>query len=205
LEIPYDESLKKIFLSTFEEADLKYKKDAAYLLRMFGDIDTLTAFIKYIGLDYEIDETIKHKLIENAEIIYPKLVELIGEQPSNLLSLLNLCKELNDNTQKSAYEKLTDLEKQNFCNNLSNCLKNTDEEIRRVSMELLFELNEEFALLFVDIMLNDENMWNRYKLAEILEKMPFEKTKNILTLMLKDSEEMISQKAKEILDSNEKK
>ena len=66
-------------------------------------------------------------------------------------------------------------------------------------MELLFTTDQNIAILFIDKMLDDDNMWNRLKLLEILSNTNLPEAESALVRMSNDPEEMISERAKFIL------
>ena len=66
-------------------------------------------------------------------------------------------------------------------------------------MELLFHTDVENAFLFIDTMIEDDNLWNRLKLLEILDGVAGEKATEVLKKLADDPEEMINERAKMIL------
>ena len=63
------------------------------------------------------------------------------------------------------------------------------------SLEILFTLDLETALMFVDSMVSDENMWNRIRLVELLEQYPIEAIEIPLQKLTKDEDEMVRDRA----------
>ena len=66
-------------------------------------------------------------------------------------------------------QSLNELEIRSLIEQLTVQLTNPDEEVRATSMELLFFLDAETALMFRDTMLEDTVSWNRLKLLEIIQ------------------------------------
>jgi len=62
-------------------------------------------------------------------------------------------------------------------------------------MEILFYVDPETALLFTDSMLEDENVWNRLRLVELIENLPNENVINVLEKLTKDEDEMVRDRA----------
>ncbi len=56
------------------------------------------------------------------------------------------------------------------------------------------------ALLFTDTMLEDDDMWNRMRLLEILETINDERSFEAIKQLSKDSEEMIAERAEYFLN-----
>ena len=90
---------------------------------------------------------------------------------------------------------------QNLLNGIAENLTNSDEEARKTSMELLFVLDVETGLLFLDTMLEDDNMWNKIRLLEMLEEVNDERADNALRTLSGDQESMISERAATILEN----
>jgi len=68
-------------------------------------------------------------------------------------------------------------------------------------MELLFLLDTESALLFIDAMIVDENLWNRLRLLEILDNIYSPDVTGFIEKFSNDPEEMVKERAAEILSS----
>jgi HEAT repeat protein len=95
-------------------------------------------------------------------------------------------------------EYLTGIEKRKLTDSLSNCLTNPDEIVRITSAELLFSIDQETTLLFLDTMINDENIWNRVRLLDLLVELDNPIAYEALERLSNDPEEMVSEKAKEM-------
>jgi HEAT repeat protein len=199
-DIPFDERMKNSILETLVDAELKYKKVAAYLVMIFNDPDIILASLQVYGADYELDETLKPKFFENAKLILTKSHEIINKSPHNLLALLSLLKEL---VEYNPYirEEFSPLELRNLTDSISTCLQHPDEEIRQVSIDLIFLIDIKMGILFIDVMIEDDNMWNRLRLPDILETIDLPESTAALKRLSEDSEEMVSQRAKEILSN----
>jgi HEAT repeat protein len=199
-DIPFDERMKNSILETLVDAEFKYKKVAAYLVMIFNDPETIIASLQVYGSDYELDETLKPKFFEHAKLILTKAHEVINNEPHNLLALLNLLKELVE-YNPNIREEFSPLELRNLTDSISTCLQHPDEEIRQVSIDLVFLIDIKMGLLFIDVMIEDDNMWNRLRLPDILETIDLPESTEALKRLSDDPEEMVSQRAKEILSN----
>ena len=94
---------------------------------------------------------------------------------------------------------LDEIAKHKLAQSLSDCLNDSDEMIRIAAAELLFRISPETAFLFLDMLVNDENMWNRIKLLDLLAEYDHPETVKVLKELSNDFEEMVADKAKEIL------
>jgi HEAT repeat protein len=94
---------------------------------------------------------------------------------------------------------LTDLEIRNYIETLSNLLTHPDEEVRSSSMELLFFLDTETALIFSDTMLEDTVSWNRLRLLEIIQYGEDQRIIQLIKTLANDSDEMVRENALNIL------
>ena len=72
------------------------------------------------------------------------------------------------------------------------------DRVRIAAAELLFRIDTETALLFLDTMISDENFWNRIRLLDMISEMDRPEVIEALEKLSQDSEEMVSDKAKEI-------
>jgi HEAT repeat protein len=199
-DIPFDERMKNSILETLVDAELKYKKVAAYMVMIFNDPEIILASLKVYGSDYELDETLKPKFFENAKLILTKAHEVINNTPHNLLHLLNLLRELVE-YNPNIREEFSPLELRNLTDSISTCLQHPDEEIRQISIDLIFMIDVKMGLLFIDVMIEDDNIWNRLRLPDILESINLPEATSALKRLSEDSEEMVSQRAQEILSN----
>jgi HEAT repeat protein len=198
-DVPYDERMKNLILLTIAEAEIKYKKAAAQLVSEFNDSDVVAACLNIYGEDAELDETLKPKFFENRNFLLSKLNGVINSVPKNLRHILSLIKEIYEDDPGQITSSISQIELRSLLNSFVNCLNNSDEEIRRTSAELLFLLEPSTALMFVDKMIEDDNLWNKLKLLELLESNPGEESLAALVKLSEDQEEMISERASMIL------
>jgi len=196
LDIPFDNKMKSLLMYTINEGTLENKKVAFDLIDSFDDKDILFASLSIYGEDPELDEMIKSKLFRNAEYIYREISKVINSKQKNLRQILNLF------IQSIAYVveyqipvNITMVEVRSITQAVSGLLENSDEEVRRASMEILFYVDPETALLFTDSMLEDENVWNRLRLVELIENLPNENVINVLEKLTKDEDEMVRDRA----------
>lgn len=199
LDVPYDERLKNLILLTIAEADIKYKKAAAQLVSEFNDRDVVIACLNIYGEDAELDETLKPKFFENCNLLLSKMNEVINSEPKNLLFILSLIKEIFDDNPRLVTSSISQIEQRSLLDSFVKCLNNSDEEIRRTAAELLFLFEPSTALMFVDKMIEDDNLWNKLKLLELLESNPGEESLAALTKLSEEQEDMISERARMIL------
>ncbi len=195
LDLPFDESIKNSILYTLLEAEQKYKRAAASLITVFDDKDILDALLKIYGSDFETDENIKPAFFQLSSIVYPKVANLIKQAPENLKNLLWLLKELGEFNNFENLNELSELDKRSLSDAFILCLDNPDEEVRRTSVELLFAVNLETALVFVDSMIEDDNIWNRLKILELLENVFDPRVNDVFKKLMNDPEEMIKERA----------
>lgn len=199
LDIPFDESMKNSLLSTLLEGEIKHKKAAAELITAFQDKEIIGASLKIYGLDEEIDYKLKEKFFESTSYLYTKLIELLKLNPANSNKLLDLLKEVITADGGESISQLSVLEMRTLCDVFTTFLEHTDEEVRRNSIELLFYLGMDTALMFIDTMANDDNYWNKLRVVEILESIDDERATEGLRLFSEDPEEMVRERALEAL------
>ena len=199
LDVPFDEKLKQAIIKTLDESDIEYKRAAADMINGYFDEDMLDVCIKIYGSDPEIDLKISAYFYESPEIFCTKVTEVLSQSPYNTKSLLQLVKMLLEQDEEILSGSIAEIDKQKLNEVLYKNLENPDEETRIIAMELLFKSDIDTALMFLDTMLNDDNMWNRLYLLEVLESINEEKVIPGISKLAEDPEEMISERAKFLL------
>jgi len=187
LEIPFDEIFKRKVLDTIYEADEQYKKSAVYLLLPYNDKETIKAFLHVYGFDPELDEIIKDKFFNNIKAAAEVFEEFIESEPENLEDLLGVVEELYQYPDFDLKDYLSALEIQSLINTLADVLDSPNEEVRKSAMNLMFKIDFNSATLFVDKMLQDENLWNKLFLIDLLEQN--ELNEDVINALKKYSEE----------------
>ncbi|MBI3124889.1 MAG: HEAT repeat domain-containing protein [Ignavibacteriales bacterium] len=196
LDIPYDNRMKSLLMYTISEGTLEHKKIAFNMIETFEDKDILFTSLHLLGEDYELDEMIKSKLFGTCEYIYYEISRVINSKPKNLRHVLNMFQQIISYVNEYQIQiEVPMLELRGITQSISGLLNHSDEEVRRASMEILFTLDLETALMFVDSMVSDENMWNRIRLVELLEQYPIEAIEIPLQKLTKDEDEMVRDRA----------
>lgn len=202
LDIPFDNRMKNLLIYTINEGNPDHQRTAFSMIESFDDSDILTAGLNLLGRDYELDEMIRSKIYSNASFIYREVAKIIHPASENLRNVVNLF------ASTVSYVKdfqininISILELRGIVHTMSGLLDHHDEEVRKSAMEILFNLDPESALLFVDTMANDENMWNRLRLLEILELIGGENSNSAILKLAGDPDEMIRERAEYIVNS----
>jgi len=203
LDIPFDNKMKNLLMSTITEESPEHKKVAFSLIDSFDDKDILCASMNMLGEDYELDEMIRSKMFRNVEYIYHDIPRILNQNPSNLRNILNLF--INAISYVDEYQiqlNISMLEIRNIVHAITGLLSHFDEEVRRSAMEIIFNMDADSALLFIDTMISDENTWNRLRLLELLENIQEEKFNLSITKLTNDVDDMVRERA--ILIANAK-
>lgn len=199
LDIPFDERMKNLILNTIYDADTQYKKTAAKLVTAFDSEEIMPACIKLLGDDFETDEIIKPKVFEAPREFFKLVPSYIHVNPTNLKSILELSAELLEAEKSNNQELISPLQVREFADACTKCLENPDEEIRKLGIEILFTIDQGIALLFLDRMLEDNSIWNKLRLLEILYEINSREAEQGILALANDNEVMISERAKSIL------
>ena len=194
-DIPFDERMKKLILQTILDASTEYKKIATSLLSIFNDKETLTVYLKIFGDDGEIDEIVSPRFWENPGLVVEIIAEMLSRKPNNIKPLLNLLKDVIQLDGEEKYSSMPSLQLRNLTDALSQYLSDHDEEVRMLSLEMLFILDKNVAVLFINDFSEDNNIWNRLKLVEILGEVDHPKADEVLLKLSNDPEEMIKERA----------
>ena len=197
LEVPFDERIKKCVLDTIINAEPRYQIVAAHLVTVFDDPEILYACLSIYGLDSELNEVLFDKFMENKGLIVSKLYTVIDNNNNYLSAILDLLQNILS-YDSECLTSLGELERRRLTESLSQSLTNSDEGVRIAAAELLFRIDTETALLFLDTMISDENFWNRIRLLDMISEMDRPEVIEALEKLSLDSEEMVSDKAKEI-------
>jgi|YelNatPaOPRAMG01_1025707.scaffolds.fasta_scaffold00063_77 HEAT repeat protein len=198
-DIPFDEKMKKSILNTIYEAEIDYQIPAVNLVLAFDDEEVINACLSVYGKNFELDEIIKPKIIEKPLFTLTAIPNLLNQNPFNLRNLLELLKDMIVFECLQCKNLLSNLQMRNLTDAISKCLDDSDEEARKLALELLFLLDESFAVLFLDKMVEDNNMWNRLKLLEMLENVRMPEADLALHKLAEDREEMISERAQFVI------
>ncbi len=202
IEIPFEEKFKSKLLETIYEGDSQYKQAAIYLALNFDDKEVLESLFAAIGEDPEMDEIVKDKLFNNLEQSLEIFCDYISKQPKNLFAVLSAFESLFEFPEFHPANYLTPITLKSLENELENMLDNPNEEIRKTVMNLLFKMDAEEALLFLDKMMKDENIWNKLYLMDILETVPLNETVVEKLLKFRETEdEMIRERINELLSA----
>lgn len=197
LDIPFDERVKKCVLDTILNSEPQYQIIAAHLVTVFDDPETLFACLSIYGLNQELNEVLHEKFMNSKKVILNRIHNVIDNSNKYLPTVLELLQNIIQSDAKEL-EYLTGIEKRKLTDSLSNCLTNPDEIVRITSAELLFSIDQETTLLFLDTMINDENIWNRVRLLDLLVELDNPIAYEALERLSNDPEEMVSEKAKEM-------
>jgi HEAT repeat protein len=197
LEVPFDDKIKKCVLDTIINAEPRYQIVAAHLVTVFDDPEILFACLSIYGIDMELNELLYGKFMENKNVIISRLYNVIDSSNKHLVSVLELLTSMIQDEQL-VLKELSVLDKRRLTESLSNSLTNPDEVVRILAAELLFMIDTETALLFVDTMIADENFWNRMRLLDILSEIEHPLAMESIERLVSDPEEMVREKSKEI-------
>jgi HEAT repeat protein len=201
LDVPFDEKVKTAILNTIYDAQPEYKKAAIYLLKEFNDKEILSACLKSMGYDFELDEILRAKILSNSEQAVLSFPATLKSDLKNAEIILGLVDDVIKSLDKPVTTILNGLHLRSFIDSLSNYLNHPDEEARRLAMNLLFKIDSKTAVLFVDKMLNDDNLWNKLLLIDNLASMNDDSSLTLLYKLSKDAEIMVSKRASEIISA----
>lgn len=197
-DIPFDEKVKRALIIMLNHKESDYRKVGAKLLDEFDDNDIISEALKHYGIDSEFDGVIYHKLLLNKELVLKHINNLIKTDIPNIASLLKLIDEFIQHEPKVLSE-IDKIQLHKITDSVSRCLKHTDEMVRLYAVELLFKLDVDTAILFLDDEFLNENFWIKIRLTELLEDLNHPSVFDFLEKLSEDENEMVSERAKEIL------
>lgn len=197
-DIPYDEKMKRALLSLLSHKENDYRKIGAKLLNEFDDAEIIEAALNNYGSDPEYDGIIYHKLILNKEIVLKQVSILIKNEAKNISNLLKLIDEFIQ-LEPELIKEMNEFEIHKLMDSISRCLNHSDELVRLYALELLFKLDADIAVMLIDNDFLNENFWIKLRLVELLEGINNQYSDSILEKLSEDENEMVSNRAKEIL------
>ncbi len=200
LELKSDYALKNSLIDTLENADLQYKKAAVRLISLFNDKEIIERVLSIFGKEEEIDYKLREYFSCNLVDFFVQTAKYLKQEPQNIKEIINLIKEMIQFDGGISFQSLDEFELRSYVEEFSNQLTNPDEEVRALSMELLFYLDVETALIFSDTMLEDSVSWNRMRLLEIIHDLENEKIVELIKTLATDSDDMIKESAQTVLN-----
>ena len=201
LDVPYDEQTKIKILATLTDGEKNYRVAASALIVTFKDEDALNACLQIYGVDWEVDANILPYLCQNGEVTLRLIMDNLLTRKDNLRPVLELLKNFLIEWNGTSLSKLAETEVVNLCDSLSLHFSHSDEEVRKLAMELLFMMRPEMALVFFDRMSSDTVLWNRLRLIELVEQYFPELVKEYLSVFENDPDEMIRERVQWALQS----
>lgn len=198
LDVPFDEKIKRALLVMLAHKENEYRKIGAKLLNEFDDEEIISEALKHYGNNDEYDGIIYHKLLLNKELVLKQIIELIKSQVPNISGLLKLIDEFSQH-EPDFMKSINEVESHKLLDAISRCLKHSDEIVRLYAVELLFRLDADTAILLLDDEFLNENFWIKIRLTELLEEINNPNVISFLEVLTEDENEMVSQRAKEIL------
>lgn len=196
-ELPYNEKIKRAVLLLLNQNEIENIKVVIQYLSSDEDPEILYEILRYYGKDEEVDFIIYKKILNDIHTsltIFPLILASNPKNLVNLLSLINLVLENNSDivssTNKILLHKMID--------SVSRCLTHSDEMVRLISVEILFKLDLETALILLDDEFLNVNFWIKYRLLEMVETFNHPKIDELLLKLSEDDNEMIRQKANEV-------
>ncbi|NOX18500.1 MAG: HEAT repeat domain-containing protein [Chlorobi bacterium] len=199
LDVPFDENMKNAILSTLLEGEKRHKQAAAELLTAFDDKQLVEACLTIYGDDENVDGNIKKKFLENPKPLYSMITDYLAKSPANIKILLELIKEMIETDEGESFYALSEFEKRGLSDVLTQNLENPDEEARRNIIELLFFTDSEVALMFLDTMIQDSDIWNRLRILEIIDGCEDQRCIDAVKILANDPDEMVGERARQML------
>ncbi len=183
----------------FAEGDLKYKIYASQCYKAFSDRGVMQEAIKNYGLDEKLDEKLESIFFQYSDNFFLEITDFLSDNDEKVNKFLELIKNLIANGKAESFFNLEEVEQNKFSNFLVAKLDHHDEVIRLTSMELLFFLLPETALLFLDKMAEDPSPWNKLRLLEIIQNSREPQVVEVIKKLAEDEDEMVKETAGNIL------
>lgn len=194
LDIPFDERMKNLILSAINNGNNEERDSALTMLLDFNDTDTVLILANYYGQNPQFDFELSEKIASNTILVLKNVGDFAKNEENNFSELLNLLStSLKENPQLLLHIPV--MEEKFIVSALTDLLNNPGEEIRYCAQELLFMIDPPSLLVCSDLILNDNNIWNRMKFLELLFKIDLPEAVKIIENMTNDPEDMVREKA----------
>ncbi len=198
-DLPYDEKIKRALLIMLNQTDVEHIKIAIKFLTPYNDLELIYEMLRHYGIDEEIDSIIFNKVSQNVYEVFSILPQILISNPSNTSQLLSLILQLIENNDE-LLSNLNKLTLHKLIDAVSRCLNHCEEMARLYSVELLFKLDIETAIILLNEEFLNANFWIKLRLIEIMETINHPMVNDFLVKLTEDENEMIRQKAIEILN-----
>jgi HEAT repeat protein len=194
-DIPFDERTKNIILGAINTADPEEKIIAANILLDYDEREIFEALFSIVGCDEETDSRILQKFFENPYPALETAPEYLKTVPDNLIKVLSILIEVLKNTAKNMQELLDSIRFRDFLSILSELIKDSDEEVRYLALEVMFFLDKKTVLFFLEDAADDLIVWNRMHTAELCAAFLNGEAVSVLEKLANDQEEMVRNRA----------
>ena len=195
LNILVDPGSAQKIVKYIDDIEPQFLGPALELVQNNPGLDLLPIYLKVLGTNIELDESIKPLMVNKFERLLGCLPRYFESSPKNLYEILTFLKEVLF-MSREIYDDLPEgNSKENLTGSVKKLLTNVNEDIRSLSCDLLFSLNEKTAIEAANIVLNDENVWNKINLLENLSNVDHEKIEFLLKELANDKEEMVRERA----------
>jgi len=186
-------------LDTIVEGDCEYKLAAVNILPSIESKEVMVQCLKLLNGCADINDLLKTKFIEKPELLYEASAELLDSGEVEKKPVLMIFQDLWKNSEEERVKFKLSPGRMKPINSLVNCLESPDEEVRIAAAELLFTIDNNNSVYFLEDFTEDPNMWNRLKAIDMLERIFHPKSDKILDRFTLDKEEMVSKKARSII------
>ncbi len=202
VEVLLDKATANKIIAEIDTLDSAYLKPAINIIQNTPDINILPICIKVLGTDPEFDEDLKQILNANIEGVAKYIPGYFLSEPANTHDLLSFIKELNM-LQPDQIAIISNNEYgKALVDSFKSLLISPNEEIRAVAGDLLFIFDEEEGLDAAEVLIEDENVWNRINLLDNLSNIRSERANVFIERLTHDEDEMVKERAEFLIDQN---
>jgi HEAT repeat protein len=167
-DLPYDEKIKRAVLLLLNQQDIEYIRIAIKFLSPYNEPELIYEMLLHYGKDEEVDWIIYEKVMQNISEFLVIIPNILISNPKNLADLLALLNKIFEGDSESIIETNKFLVHK-IIDAVSRCLTHPEEMVRLHSVELLFKLDVETALILLDEEFLNANFWIKLRMIEILE------------------------------------
>jgi HEAT repeat protein len=203
--LPAQESLKNDYLRALKESDPAVRVSGVKGLSAYSGSDVTAALIHSLGSSPEVDAIAVPALLQRDDALHVSTAALEqvpqGQQKAVIGLLGRLTMETIQNVMRKAINSGDEEVFGRSFAAIAAQWSEADEETRAVIVDVLFRLDGDRAVEFLDAIMNDPDPWLRIHVIEVIAAIADARAPEFITRFLQDDDEMVREVAMGTLHS----
>ncbi|MBK7258300.1 MAG: HEAT repeat domain-containing protein [Ignavibacteriae bacterium] len=203
--LPSLPGLRSDFLAALNEDDLSVQISAVKWLAGFKEEDVTTALVRRLGIAPELDAVLGGELARRDDTFRLCVNELPGLPMSQHKSVVAIIGRLTMDVIRRVMSGGLGKYDENFFTRAFDVVtaewEGGDEETRAAIVDVLFHLDGDRAVMFLDAIMNDPDPWLRIHVIEVIAAIADRRAPDFIARFLEDDDEMVREVAVSTLQS----